>query len=867
MRSSSEINEYINKKGIAEVRNKNKDKTQNEKLVYASSFLGRFLHKVKREIIDLLVTTETLEDKTITEAPKYFSNLTIVFIGIGKRCLFIALFIYFAASTYELSTRKQQFIGASLDSGDCAPITRTWQGTYKADRNGLWESNKDYLHNLGMYKFEFHSLRVTTDEYMQMMAKFRNSLEILGGQTSRQDLATNMLIWSSWKDYYEINGNRQQLTMTGSPQMILKNNYVQGTVSNVEADCNFQCTSEEYDVSDGALIMTFETSEFYNHSSCNEAVDLFQLGWDPLVTPHYFKIDLDVTSLLTAVSVSTRVNGPDSFQSVELVSKYVENVDFLGTNYSVYQMYDPLYPQSDAIYCIGPSSTGGTTYIGWNCVLNEGNVYGYPIFIHAGANSTYPVECNCATNGHSAECDEFDFLVGLAVFNATANTSTVDKPVDQYPVEFQPFLPIMELLYVEPIVTIATGNKQVFDSAFASIFSQQSANPELTNPEWRKEKYQWCLTFSFGYCSLIMWHSSTTSSLEDFVTDNLYLIHDGACTDSVTTPNFHVLEDNPWADLEEDYYTCFLNPDDAAVEAIGIGIGNASLIYSFAAIMIFFCAAGLSAVVYPNWRYDLTEVYIDRGNNRICSEGRMNIGAIDKNIKKYAYDDSSGKVYNGYFCDYLRCRMRARYKFPSGCVYCEVHKAVDYDDLGTSQECELVLVGTLSNVKYSSWFHFMQNTSSLVEGVLDASDGSGSKQDDVQVLKNETKETSREFDVLERLSNIMSVTNPMSEKVSSEVELQRISDRSKGTGKSDTLDDNRIIEYQQIIERQQHIIDSYQHILSDISSFVKEVKNGRNIHQRTGAVDKSRRFSIRKHHDEGTEDGSSGEEDTECKIS
>jgi len=56
--------------------------------------------------------------------------------------------------------------------------------------------------------------------------------------------------------------------------------------------------------------------------------------------------------------------------------------------------------------------------------------------------------------GLSKECDDFDFFAGLAVFEFSVNSSTVDGPVLSYPPVFRPFLPILELLYIPPTVSV-----------------------------------------------------------------------------------------------------------------------------------------------------------------------------------------------------------------------------------------------------------------------------------------------------------------------------------------------------------------------------------------------------------------------------
>lgn len=50
-----------------------------------------------------------------------------------------------------------------------------------------------------------------------------------------------------------------------------------------------------------------------------------------------------------------------------------------------------------------------------------------------------------------------------------------------------------------------------------------------------------------------------------------------------------------------------MDSTSAVVNAVGIGLGNASLIYSFAVIWIIYFAMGVSTLIWPKWRYETEE--------------------------------------------------------------------------------------------------------------------------------------------------------------------------------------------------------------------------------------------------------------------
>ena len=158
------------------------------------------------------------------------------------------------------------------------------------------------------------------------------------------------------------------------------------------------------------------------------------------------------TSLFTALATSVGVNGVHSFDSLQLLKKMVENVNFRGVKFSVYQMYDPLYPKMDPVYCIGPTASYPTN---WKCVLRVGNSYGVPLLNHRGMNLTYPSTCDCSPiNADAKECDDFDFLAGVALFDFQSNDTSVGGSMSSFPTLFRPFVPILELFYVPPVISV-----------------------------------------------------------------------------------------------------------------------------------------------------------------------------------------------------------------------------------------------------------------------------------------------------------------------------------------------------------------------------------------------------------------------------
>ena len=81
-----------------------------------------------------------------------------------------------------------------------------------------------------------------------------------------------------------------------------------------------------------------------------------------------------------------------------------------------------------------------------------------PFLQHTGASHDDPIPCDCSKPvGTSQQCNEFDLLFGVMVFDYTKNSTSLD----QYRIETRPFIPILEYFYATPIVEPVESNTKV----------------------------------------------------------------------------------------------------------------------------------------------------------------------------------------------------------------------------------------------------------------------------------------------------------------------------------------------------------------------------------------------------------------------
>ena len=116
------------------------------------------------------------------------------------------------------------------------------------------------------------------------MEKVYAELVQLGERAKLNNLAINMLIWSSWiysAETIALNGQRmtQTLRLSGDPSMIMNNANIQGTVSNVSSDCPYTSNSVFYAKADASMVMQFRVGKIYGDPKCSKTVNPRLIGW------------------------------------------------------------------------------------------------------------------------------------------------------------------------------------------------------------------------------------------------------------------------------------------------------------------------------------------------------------------------------------------------------------------------------------------------------------------------------------------------------------------------------------------------------------------------------------------------------------
>jgi len=214
-------------------------------------------------------------------------------------------------------------------------------------------------------------------------------------------------------------------------------------------------------------------------------------------------------------------------------------------------------------------------------VVSIGKAFGVPFFHQSGADQNLqeaiPCVCNIPAQNND-QCDIFDLLIGVLVYRGTSSA------ISKYATAIQPYIPVMELFYVQPVTNNTMANQKMYYGGFAGTHQTANGLPNpkyqtiYTDPQWRQSNYNWTITPDFGTASFIVWRLQ--SPHDQKVSSDNTQVPNGACNDPFTSPDWAKFYDHPWGKLTETYFECTSGFQDALISAVGIAGGTASLFIS-----------------------------------------------------------------------------------------------------------------------------------------------------------------------------------------------------------------------------------------------------------------------------------------------
>ena len=284
-----------------------------------------------------------------------------------------------------------------------------------------------------------------------------------------------------------------------------------------------------YDRANGDINVNLNYADFSSNAICMAALTPSSFGYVQAYDVNDFSISLHVDSFITAMSVNLGIMDIADLIIAQYLGIFINvRVGNQKFSYVLNEYFDIRFNTMIPIYCMrNVTALPANVNLKQLCFVNIANSkLGLPVFNHYGnTKSDVPDYCDCKTNGHSQQCNQFAFLSGYVVYNASSLQQNV--------------------LYLGSAVvkwgSYEAFNRQAYNASFAAAAITGNAfDPVLNSSKWLKNAFQFCNISGVGglrkspVCSVVVFNSF--DSISQQVSDYHYALSNGSCTDSFTIP-------------------------------------------------------------------------------------------------------------------------------------------------------------------------------------------------------------------------------------------------------------------------------------------------------------------------------------------
>jgi hypothetical protein len=466
----------------------------------------------------------------------FTSNITKDHIFIISACVVLLLSILFAIvfsigyndalnTTYlsPLNVTNYEALNANVGSY-CQTVQTTNTGTYLATISGYWQNSPLFVYSNASFYIDVTSFSLSFNDYETLMGEVYMFLERFGEEMATQSLTFNLVVWTTGMLVVP-NENSQRFYMSGDPKVIFNRQHTVGVLTSLVAPCYFDNVSysSSYNSNNGRLALDYSYQQYINNPVCMKVTSPTTLGYISIADGDNFLIDLDVQSVLTAMSVNFGVlSMTDLVEIPDTLSRFLYN----GMNFSISTFYSPKSPSMQPLTCMenegfNVSMPLSATNV-FLCGSNFGQLYVVPIFNHAGSNYSVPRPCDCqfadsyGLNSSYAPCNLFNFISGFVFWNTELPT------------------PIFEVL-ARVNFDYRKFNEMAFNASFIDSYWGLSSPQydELHSDEYRAASYSFCNT-SLGVCSMVLFSSFDGAQSTWSISDYYFLLQHGACRNTLT---------------------------------------------------------------------------------------------------------------------------------------------------------------------------------------------------------------------------------------------------------------------------------------------------------------------------------------------
>ena len=184
---------------------------------------------------------------------------------------YLGLFGYFIYYFYAENITAQ-FIAIEEGQNICQEVTKSFSSISLAGANGAWEGAVNFDYSDAPVQVTFRNIEATKEEFIQLFEKQKDRLKDINGEFKKNNLGTNILLWTNFKNSARTGNTEQTFQFVGDPSMVFDGNIYLSSIAGADSGGTALCDgpSTSFDPTSGLFHSNFNYDTDY--STCGAYV-------------------------------------------------------------------------------------------------------------------------------------------------------------------------------------------------------------------------------------------------------------------------------------------------------------------------------------------------------------------------------------------------------------------------------------------------------------------------------------------------------------------------------------------------------------------------------------------------------------------
>ena len=279
----------------------------------------------------------------------------------------------YAVYYFYTENTTEEFVAIEEGNNRCTEVIRPLDGTFLASSNGRWEGDSAFRYSKAPVIAIFRELMATKKIFQEIFSETQKNLKEVNSFFMTNNLAMNILFWTSIKKSIIIEDKVHTFQLVGDPSFVFNSPITAGVLSSGTAVCNIQPTSI-FNSESGKFEISYALSEYVSvGSGCRQVLDEVTAAFAVPFLTTTVRIVIDSRSFMTAMALNMGIVSSDTNFDFD-VSDPTEIALGNGDSAYIANVKDTRYPGMTPVFCV----------LGNVCAMQVGKYLAMPIFDHWG---------------------------------------------------------------------------------------------------------------------------------------------------------------------------------------------------------------------------------------------------------------------------------------------------------------------------------------------------------------------------------------------------------------------------------------------------------------------------------------------------